>query len=207
MSNVKNISLILEKDSFLKVDVGAVSDWDGFDKLIQFLKNEYKIEVLKEIDGPDARRWLLRSEGCDFELQHDDPYGNLIVATSKESEELVRKIGLDLEQRLSGFGPVEDYFNRLAYREFMSALENFSKGLGYNPEDMTCFFPSDIVEEEGGVEQDYDYIEFWTYSSNQEVRLGFAEFIEVLTRAAEREMNLNPDAKEKIQHLVMKTKN
>ncbi len=102
MSNAKNVSFLEEDGFFLRVDVCAVSDWAGFDKLIQFLKNEYKIEVLKEIDGPDARRWLLRSEGCDFELQHDDPYGNLIVATSKESEELVRKIGLDLEQRLSG---------------------------------------------------------------------------------------------------------
>ncbi|PKR49669.1 hypothetical protein [Thalassospira marina] len=102
MSNIKNVSFLLEKNSFLKVDVGAVSDWAGFDKLIQFLKNEYNVEVLEGIDGPDARRWLLRSEGCDFELQHDDPYGNLIVATSQESEELVRKIGLDLEQRLSG---------------------------------------------------------------------------------------------------------
>ncbi|OKH87707.1 hypothetical protein LF95_13215 [Thalassospira sp. TSL5-1] len=89
----------------------------------------------------------------------------------------------------------------------MVALGDFSKGLGYNPEDMTCFFPSDIVEDEDGTVQDYKYIEFWEYSSNEEVRLGFAAFMEVLNKAAEREMNVNPDAWENIQDLVSKTKN
>ncbi|RCK54292.1 hypothetical protein TH25_03055 [Thalassospira profundimaris] len=102
--------------------------------------------------------------------------------------------------------PVEAFFNRLKHEQFMVALGNFSKGLGYNPEDMTCFFPVNTVEYEGGVEQDYKYIEFWEYSSNEEVRLGFDAFMEVLTRAAEKEMNENPDAREKIQSLVLQTR-
>ncbi|RCK54291.1 hypothetical protein TH25_03050 [Thalassospira profundimaris] len=101
-SYLKNTSFLEENQSFLKVDVCAIADWDGFYKIIQFLKKEYNVEVLEKIDGPDARRWLLRFEGCDFEVQHDDPYGNLIVATDRKSQELVRQIGLDLERRLSG---------------------------------------------------------------------------------------------------------
>ncbi|WP_143182029.1 hypothetical protein [Thalassospira sp. TSL5-1] len=83
MSNVKNVTFWEEYNYFLRVDVCAISDRAGFNKLVQFLKNEYNVEVLEEIDGPDARRWILSSEGCDFELQHDDPYGNMIVAISK----------------------------------------------------------------------------------------------------------------------------
>lgn len=43
--------------------------------------------------------------------------------------------------------PVEAFFNRISHEQFMGALENLSNGMGYNPEDMTCFSPFDIVED------------------------------------------------------------
>lgn len=88
-------------DGFIEVDVCAVSDWEGFDKLIQFLENEYSISITKKIDGPDARRWILNSGESDFELIHDDLYGNTLVSTNKHSNTLVEKIGMDLKKRLS----------------------------------------------------------------------------------------------------------
>lgn len=103
--------------------------------------------------------------------------------------------------------PVQAFFNRLNHEQFMSAMKNFSKGRGYNPEDMACFFPLDIVEDEGGEEGDYDYIEFWVYSGNQEVRLSFQEFIEILKQASQSEMNLNPDSEEEIRSLISKAEN
>jgi len=84
----------------LEVYVYAVSDWDGFDKLIQFMKTEYSVEIIECIDGPDARRCILKSEEKVFELRYDDPYGNSLVAISESSVEIVRKIGKDLEGRL-----------------------------------------------------------------------------------------------------------
>jgi len=84
----------------LEVDICAVPDWDGFDKLIRFLINEYAIDIVREIDGPDARRWILRAQGKVFELRHDDGYGNYFVAPSAESERIVTAIGQDLEKRL-----------------------------------------------------------------------------------------------------------
>ncbi|MCU7937584.1 MAG: hypothetical protein KZQ99_22465 [Candidatus Thiodiazotropha sp. (ex Dulcina madagascariensis)] len=99
MSN-KNVVFSKNPDELLEVDICAVSGWDGFDKLIQFMKNEYSIEVVDSVDGPDARCWKLKADGQEFELRYDDPYGNSIVATSEFGEAIVRKIGLDLEDRL-----------------------------------------------------------------------------------------------------------
>lgn len=96
----KPILFIEKKDSFLEVDISAIPDWEGFDKIIFFLKNEYNIKVLSIVDGPGSRRWVLDVEGVTFELIHDDGYGNYMVACSSDSEVLVRKIGKDLETRL-----------------------------------------------------------------------------------------------------------
>lgn len=97
---------------------------------------------------------------------------------------------------------VEAFFNRLTHEQFILALNNFSRGVGYNPEDMTCFFPSDIVEDEGGSLKDYKYIEFWEYSGNEEVRLTFSDFINILKKASLSEIKLNPKSENKIKQLT-----
>lgn len=87
----------------IDVDVPAVSGWDGFDKLAQFLENEYQAKAINKIDGPDARKWTVEIEGQAIELRHEDPYGNSIHALTEQSAAVVRRIGLDLEKRLAGF--------------------------------------------------------------------------------------------------------
>ncbi len=84
----------------LEIDICAIPDWKGFDKLIQFLKNEYSVEILKKIDGPDARRWILKAKETKFELRHDDGYGNYFYASSSDSKKVITEIGEDLENRL-----------------------------------------------------------------------------------------------------------
>lgn len=105
MSQLKNIVFSeypKEPERFLEVDICVVHDWDGFDKLIQFLKNEYAITVLKQIDGVCTRRWKLLSTDIIFELHHDE-YGNTLIALDEGSEILVREIGLDLQERFKDF--------------------------------------------------------------------------------------------------------
>ncbi len=101
LNNNQVVSITKNSNRFVEVDVHAVSDWDGFDKLIAFLKNEYSVIVIEQFDGPDARRWILESEGIKLELLHDDPYGNTIVSVSLASNEKVKEIGNDLKERLS----------------------------------------------------------------------------------------------------------
>ena len=112
---------------------------------------------------------------------------------------MIKRIKMD-----SAFYPVEAFFNRLNHDDFIMALENFSNGRGYNPEDMTCFFPCEMVEDEGGEIHDYKYIAFWEYSSNSEVFLDFSDFMSILKKAVESEIKINAGAEEKINQLVLK---
>lgn len=85
----------------LKAVVLDIPDWDGFDKLIQFVKKHYDAEVITEADGPGARCWILSSKGQKFKLVHDDGYGNYFEPLTKNDESIVLEICRDLEQRLS----------------------------------------------------------------------------------------------------------
>ena len=82
------------------VDIVALPDWDGYDKLCEFLKQEYKATVISALDGPDSRKAILELRGTRISIQHDDPYGNSIEAETPESNDLVREIGMDLKNRL-----------------------------------------------------------------------------------------------------------
>lgn len=87
----------------LEVDICAIPGWNGFDKLIVFIKNYYAVKVVAKYDGPDARHSILESNGQKIELIHDDVFGNYLVAHTVESEPLVYAIGKDLENRLRRF--------------------------------------------------------------------------------------------------------
>jgi len=100
VTKIKSVVISDKPGNPVEVDVCAVVGWDGFDKLIQFLKNEYAVEIVDCIDGPDARCWKLKAEDQLFELRYEDPYGNSLVALDSASENIVRTIGLDLEKRL-----------------------------------------------------------------------------------------------------------
>tara|TARA_R110000824_G_scaffold131955_1_gene294233 strand:+ start:160 stop:432 length:273 start_codon:yes stop_codon:yes gene_type:complete len=84
----------------LEVDVLAIPDWEGFDKLKAFLSKEHSAETIYCADGPDARVCVLEVSGLEFELRYEHPYGNSIVATTPASENIVTEIGRDLEVRL-----------------------------------------------------------------------------------------------------------
>ena len=58
------------------------------------------MERYTRIDGPGTRRWILKARGKNFELRHDDGYGNYFLASSPDSEEIVYEIGKDLASRL-----------------------------------------------------------------------------------------------------------
>ncbi|WP_298261227.1 hypothetical protein [uncultured Litoreibacter sp.] len=100
-----------------------------------------------------------------------------------------------MKQRLSlpdDLYPVEAFFNVLTDASFVKALSSFAEGWGYNPEDKTCDFPNDLVEEEGGPPERFSYIEVWTYANNQEVRVSFNDFSKYLVSALEAQILSDP---------------
>ena len=90
-----------EGSETLECAVYAVSDWDGFEKLVRFLEKHYQGRVLDSVDGPDARRAVLEVRGQRLEVQHEDPWGNSIFSFSPQSHELLREVAADLKSRLS----------------------------------------------------------------------------------------------------------
>ncbi|SEO42862.1 hypothetical protein SAMN04489859_11041 [Paracoccus alcaliphilus] len=100
--------------------------------------------------------------------------------------------------------PVETYFNWISSDDLLRALENFSSGRGFNIEDNTCSFPSDIAEDEGISEDTVDYIEFWSYSGNEEVRVGFDSFEDIIMQISHIEIEKTPENAKLIGDLVKK---
>jgi hypothetical protein len=96
----KPVIFIKDQHKNFRVVVEAISDWDGFEKLIKFAQKYYAVDVLAQCDGPGTRRWILKSGNHTFELIHDDGYGNYFVASTSKDESLLHEIGKDLEERL-----------------------------------------------------------------------------------------------------------
>lgn len=92
----------------MECDVLAVSDWAGFEKLARFLEKYYGALVLERLDGPDARRWVIGIGQIIIELQHEDPWGNVIVAPEPSADAIVQQIADDLHSRLVGLSPNRD---------------------------------------------------------------------------------------------------
>lgn len=95
-----SVAIHVKADGKSVVDVVVLPDWDGYDKLCEFLKQEYQATVISSLDGPDSRKSIMDIRGTRIAIQHDDPYGNSIEAETSESNDIVRAIGLDLKNRL-----------------------------------------------------------------------------------------------------------
>lgn len=98
--------------------------------------------------------------------------------------------------------PVQSYFNAMGPDEFVQALENFAKGMGYNPEDRTCFFPVDLHEEENEPEASFGHINFWTYAGNQELDVPFDAFVSYVEQAVEAEKQIFPEKADVLEGLL-----
>ncbi len=66
--------------------------WEEFDKLINFLLNNYKVKLIKKTDGPDASLCLFECNGKNFELIFDDFYGIYFEPVTEEDEDTVLEV-------------------------------------------------------------------------------------------------------------------
>ena len=84
----------------VEVDIPAIPDWEGFDKLCQFLINEYSAAIVSSVDGPGVRKCILHVKGQSIELRYEEPYGSSIHSIESNATEIIRIIGKDLADRL-----------------------------------------------------------------------------------------------------------
>lgn len=84
-------------------DVPAVAGWEGVEKLWRYLEVNFAAICVARVDGPDARRWTVQVRGATLEIQHEDPWGNMIVSFGPESDGVLLDVAADLDRRLEGF--------------------------------------------------------------------------------------------------------
>lgn len=99
-SKQKAVVVSVRGTGCVDIDIPAVAGYDGFDKLRQYLLNEYQAVPKSNADGPDARRCVLALVNAEVELVYEDPYGNSIHSIGPDASGLVERIGRDLELRL-----------------------------------------------------------------------------------------------------------
>ena len=76
----------------------ALGGWEGFDKLVLFLKQHYGASVARSVDGPDARVCDVVVRSATPTIEYEDPWGSTIVSADPRSS-VLREIAVDLERR------------------------------------------------------------------------------------------------------------
>lgn len=89
------------------VVISAIKDWEGFEKLAEYIKRFHQAELIEACDGPDARRWFYRIDDIQIELIHDDLFGNYLCSPDLNGKEIIDNIGKALEEKLKN----QEYIN------------------------------------------------------------------------------------------------
>lgn len=97
----KNVTIRKTSLNNLRVTPIFIDGLEGFEKLFQFVQDNYNVEIIKKVEGPDVIQWTLQCKGQVFYLIYDDVAGNYFEARTQDSEEILYEIGKDLEIELS----------------------------------------------------------------------------------------------------------
>jgi hypothetical protein len=99
MKKMPPVTSMMRKDGLLEIDIDAASDWECFDKLIQFLEMYYSAEVKSSIDGPGERVAKLEIRGSEIILYHDDFFGNSLRAGTVGANDIIKIIADDFKEK------------------------------------------------------------------------------------------------------------
>jgi hypothetical protein len=99
MKQISDVTILTNKNGLVEVDINAASDWESFDKILQFLKINYGANILKVIDGVGERFANIKIGNVDLFLEHDDFYGNTLKSNSKQANNVIKFIGDDIKNR------------------------------------------------------------------------------------------------------------
>jgi hypothetical protein len=67
-----SVIFIRNKNKLLEVEICKTAEWDGFDKLVLFLKKYYLAKVIDTFDGLGARKYILETDGLRYQLIYED---------------------------------------------------------------------------------------------------------------------------------------
>ena len=72
------------------VDFNSLETWKDFNIIVEMLSGVYKVKILEQIEGPDARLWNLELDGFKYALVNN-PYGNYLKAENELSENYLKE--------------------------------------------------------------------------------------------------------------------
>ncbi|MBA3661041.1 MAG: hypothetical protein H0W64_04915 [Gammaproteobacteria bacterium] len=101
----REVTILKNKNQPIEVDIDPIPDWEGFDKLISFLKIYYSAQIVDSYDGLFNRKCTLETDGVRYQLIFDDWFGNSLRSLGVDSDPLIIKIGEDLKERLKDIQP------------------------------------------------------------------------------------------------------
>jgi hypothetical protein len=94
---MNKVNLKKEKEE-LVLDIIPLSAYEDFDKIIEYLRNRYNVDVSRKLDGLDMRVLYFTLNDVPFKL-YNDPYGNSLIC-SPENNSLMTEIADNFENDL-----------------------------------------------------------------------------------------------------------
>ena len=65
--------------------------WEGLDDILKLLEEYYYVNIIEELEGPDARIIKIQINEIDYSLQYDS-YGAFLKSNSITGDEFLKKI-------------------------------------------------------------------------------------------------------------------
>ena len=101
MNKSKDIEYQVSKDGIGEVYVHAISSWNGFDEILDYLLKVYSVEIISNEEKYFHRVALLKVNGYQLIFSHDDLFGNVLTGHDISSvsflKELSYKMRIDLK--------------------------------------------------------------------------------------------------------------
>ncbi|MBG6206251.1 hypothetical protein IWQ49_000898 [Labrenzia sp. EL_126] len=97
---MKDVSFTRSDKGKMELWLLKTQTWEDFDVLAEHLKSKYRAELYDYLEGPYSRYWTVKVDGQEMELRHDDEFGNALRASNAGSEDVVRKIGIEIAAKV-----------------------------------------------------------------------------------------------------------
>src|SRR2546421_6874251 len=89
---MKNETHLRIKDNDLILEINSYSDYEDVEIIAKILKQYFKAEVVKKLDGPSSRVWFIKIAQSELQLHQVEGYGCFLKAISEDAKELLREI-------------------------------------------------------------------------------------------------------------------
>jgi len=100
MDESKDIYYRINNSGLGEIDIRAISSWDGFDIIVDYLKQIYSAEILDIFDGIWSRHCNLMINNMPFKIEHDDMFGNQLISLHESGNIFLKDVYHDMKSRV-----------------------------------------------------------------------------------------------------------